>query len=279
MFEKILIPMDFSPGALKAYQYVLTYLNREDPNITLLYIPKSEHVRQIRKHHSGYADHLESGDYDALFKKVTADASLGRFTVSRVNYDVVEMNGHLEETILSYVHTNDFDLIAMGTHGASLLFRPRIGSTALAILHEAQLPTLIVPIKAELHGVLDRILLAMDFQRFSESVFRRVLNFAQICESELHCVDVNVAHNPLLSEELERLRTVYSNENVRFSIIEANDVLKGLNKYAHQHDIDLVISVTHNMTIAKRVFNKSYTDEMIGKLKLPVLAFKFRDEE
>lgn len=150
MYKKILVPLDGSELAECAMNQVKK-LFQDGPigevvllNAVVVEIP-------WRELGAGEEGHAIRFDYNA-FKKTFMDQSrkyLARVKSRlasegiKVKTETIESNGP-SQTITDYAQKNGVDLIVIATHGYTGMKKMMLGSIALKVLHESNVPVLLI---------------------------------------------------------------------------------------------------------------------------------------
>ena len=147
MYKKILVPLDGSELAECALNHVKK-LFQDGPveEVVLLSAVVIEFPWA-----AGEDGHAINFDYNA-FKKTFMDKSkkyLARVKSRlssegiKVKTETIESNGP-SHTITDYAQKNSVDLIVIATHGYTGMKKMMLGSTALKVLHESNIPVLLI---------------------------------------------------------------------------------------------------------------------------------------
>jgi nucleotide-binding universal stress UspA family protein len=142
--EHILLTTDFSEESCAAFSTVVDLARRSGARITLLYVaPALDEVATGTPFVSPLplptdAEQIDQArnDLDALRDRF---AGVPVETAARVGEDVAE-------AICAEADERGVDLVAVATHGRSGLRRLVLGSVAEAVLRQARVPVLVVPI-------------------------------------------------------------------------------------------------------------------------------------
>lgn len=140
MYPKVLVPLDGSELAECALEEVKKLVKgglvREIVLFSVIAIPQlalGEGIdyQQFRKSHfDGFQEYLEK------IRSRIASAEVA------VNAEVQE--GNPAQMIINYVRKNAVDLIVIATHGYSGMKKLMFGSVALQVLHDADVPVLLI---------------------------------------------------------------------------------------------------------------------------------------
>jgi nucleotide-binding universal stress UspA family protein len=149
MYTKILVPLDGSPLAERALEPALEMARAVGSEIILLEAVQDSlaAVPEARYHvppREAYRSAILSMKY------LQSIASRLRLHVGKVRWHVEE--GDPIDTILSFAHNENVDLIVMGTHGRTGLSRVMMGSVAEKVSVTTHRPVVLVkPDRSTLH--------------------------------------------------------------------------------------------------------------------------------
>ena len=143
MFEKILVPVDYSSKSIKSYKTALNIAKKYNSKLTILNCfqidatfhlffestPNSELVKKQKKKLS-----------KTEFKKLQELADKNNISINSeflISKSVVH-------DIISFTKSNKIDLIVMGSHGRTGLDKLILGSVANGVVQKCPCPVLIV---------------------------------------------------------------------------------------------------------------------------------------
>jgi universal stress protein A len=160
MFQKILVPVDFSPYARVALHYAADVAERFLSSVVVLHvITKEVETGMIHRHVGPQSITLlgpeaapvrvpaQVTETVAVDLREQAHTALQRFVSSRPSERPCELRveiGHPVEQILDVVARENVDLIVMGTHGRTGLAHAVMGSVAERVVRLAPCPVLTV---------------------------------------------------------------------------------------------------------------------------------------
>ena len=187
MFQKILCPIDFSPGSQEAMTQAVQLATEADGGIVLTYVWYIRPV-MVPGESPFTADTIEVMRADnerALTTAVTSAAQLGaRHVTSRF------LTGVPWESIVNLVRDDpSFDLISVGTHGRTGLARILLGSVAQKVLRHAPCSVLVARARTGV-AAPTRILCAIDFSEHARAVVARAAELAAARAAELTLMHV-----------------------------------------------------------------------------------------
>lgn len=164
------------------------------------------------------------------------------------------------------------DLVVLGKRGENSDYaKGHLGSTLERILRTSTCPCLIVP---EKFRQLKKILIAYDG---SDSV-HRAIHFVErnrfFKECEIHIITINQSNEILQSlDEIKHILQDIAQLNVTTAESTGN-VIDVINKYVHDHNIDLLITGAYSHSAIKHFFVGSTTLEIIRQSSIPTVVFR-----
>jgi nucleotide-binding universal stress UspA family protein len=154
MYKKILVPLDGSELAECALAHVKKLL-QDRPGVEVVLL--NAVVTEIPWRSLNVGEEGHSIDYDVrTYVKLFLDKS--RRYLAKVKYrlsselsseginvktETIESDA-AARTITDYAHRNGVNLIVMTTHGYNSVQRMMLGSTALKVMHESNVPVLLI---------------------------------------------------------------------------------------------------------------------------------------
>ena len=139
--RKVLVPVDFSRGSLKAIGYAMSLASRFEASITLL------HVLEIPAGLPADAEIHPEPDKPQSVVQYLRDAALknlrrveDELSSAGVAASHILVEGHPHEAILAAVTSADIDQIVMGTHGRTGLKHMFLGSIAERVVRHSPCP-------------------------------------------------------------------------------------------------------------------------------------------
>jgi nucleotide-binding universal stress UspA family protein len=279
--ENILVPTDFSPASAIALEYALAIARQMRAVITVY-------------HSYEFIAGLTSEEYDVSYKNKIEQAQqelterLNRFVEpyrniayklggGTVELQTVVKLGSISKEIAKMTDNNAYDLVVMGTKGASGVDEVMFGSVASSIVEIVKCPMLVVPEKAILTEI-DLIAYGTNFEKADKIVIDELVEWAgYFNHARIDCLHVNT--NPSQAAEkqqkLEELSKQYQNvPNLHFSLLEDNNVTKGLDNYMAGKQPDMMAVLRREKTFLEKLFKTSVSKQLTFHSKVPVLILK-----
>jgi nucleotide-binding universal stress UspA family protein len=271
--ETILVPTDFSPAAKNAAKYAVKladFLNAKLVLVNAFTAPIATTDTMFPLDIVMPLQNVASKNLEVLKNEL--------FLQSEKNIDIeceAEM-GSTYDVISFSVKKHDVDLIVMGITGeAGIIKEHLIGSSAVKVARNIEIPTFIIPEKAK-YQPIHHISFACDMEKTGQiPLINVVKSFCKIFEAELEVVNVEG-----LEEETsyEKARTsVYIEkklEAVKHKIVyvSENKVSKGIEDYLESTSTDLLIINPKKHNILHTLFKENVTNELAFHVYVPILA-------
>lgn len=278
IYRKILVAIDLSEEAWHAYKEALKVIKDKDTwAIIVTVVPTLKGDLSFllfdnipKKIFKPYEELLERAKSVAAEKGV-----LAKFLLEE---------GEPYEKIVDLVYSENCDLIILGKTG-NRTKRLLLGSTAARVIGYSPVDILIIPSESEVSW--ERLLIAVDFSKFSERAFKRGIELARFYQSKLMLLSVidwpieAFTENPQLYERiytqiknnLKCYQAQATKEGIDLEVlIEEGDPAERILERAATSD--LIIMGSHGKKGLKRVLLGSVTEKVISLGKKPVLVVK-----
>lgn len=271
MFNRILVPVDFSPNATAALAYAQRFaaaMQAKAINVVHVFTPQTASASAI------YVPPMET-----LMQQ--RDEQLATFIADHPAPAGLTQNAEL---LLGFAadkiveESESFDLVIMGTNGEKGLLEQLFGSVSTTVAQKCSRPVLLIPPEANFHPY-QHILYASNQLSISRAVEKsfRVLN--QLFAARVHFVHVNDQSAPPEPGEREALfAPLFDIPDPEFAFelheIQADTVHAGLTRYLKEQPIDLAVMVTRERSFWERLFQHSETQQMILHPRTPLLIIQ-----
>ena len=270
---KILIPTDFSVQAEFAYLMVKKLEEKTSIDIHFLHVLNVPDTVSM----DSRGDIQTCGEIDVNFvvkQKEIAERKLENLKVLYGNHINVHLVlGKTTDAILDFSDSHGFDLIVMGTKGATGIKEILSGSEAQIIARRSKIPLLsLMCDRSDLQ--IQNVLLVHNFSNPKKEgmglmhklikAFNTKVHLLQITsgkvESELEMVELDMKH----FAELNGL------VNYECHLINDKDVENGVVHYNQMNNMDIICIGTHGKG---GLFHQSATEKLINHLFKPIISF------
>ncbi|HYK47187.1 MAG TPA: universal stress protein [Parafilimonas sp.] len=254
----VIVPVDFSDISLNAARYAVKLLTGH-PEV------------QIILYHA----------YDNPYAEENTLENLSKFKEEllqnrEANITVLAEHGDFLTELEKLARHRQADLIVMGITGKSSLAQVFMGSNALKMAENKFCPVMIIPSNA-VYSEIKNVLLTTDLKNVvSTTPSAPIKKILSTFNAKLHIVNVNSEHYIELSEdyaaELQKLKDMFPDADPEFYFLRLYDVDDAINTFAHDKNIDLIITVHKEHSMVHKLFMTSHTKKLAYQSTVPVVV-------
>ena len=203
--------------------------------------------------------HKVHSDLKALSDKIKDKVESGEFP--DVKYSCILREGIPEEEILRYAKEQRPKLIIMGTRGKNQKDIDLIGSVTAEVIDRNRTAVLAIPENTP-------------FKQFSEvKQIAFITNFDQFSVSLIHLAESKDTWNEIkLVGIKEYFHKQYPGLEIHYDVVMSDNLLKGLEQYIKDNQIDIIALTSYKRNIFARLFNPSIARKMIFHSDTPLLV-------
>jgi nucleotide-binding universal stress UspA family protein len=166
--------------------------------------------------------------------------------------------------------------VIMGTRGTSGVERVLFGSTTLTAIRHLKWPVIVVPPGKEYGTGIKKIGFACDFDKVVESTpIQFIKKMVKEFGAELHVLNVDYEgrhFKPETPEESLMLHTLLEDLNPNYHFINHVDIEDGINEFAEENNIDLLITIPKKHRLLESLFKHSSTKQLVTQSHVPVMC-------
>jgi nucleotide-binding universal stress UspA family protein len=285
--KNILVPIDFSKYSLNAAKYAVHVALQKNAKITLVHAYFNPVTNPLCYDNfytfpSNVADALREIEENANDKMKDLLTNLKVYMADNqiVGIDPATklIGGIAEEAILEFAETGQFDLIVLGSRGRALSDY-WFGSFTLNIIEKAKIPVLTIPEDASFKVKnFKRLMYATDFDKSDGMAIRKLLNIARPIDVQIFVVHIDLTNeNPFINYDLVHFKEKYigalEEVDMKFDLIKNPNLVKGIEKYITEKDIDILAVTTHKRNLITSLLKPSITKELVFEINIPLLVF------
>ncbi|MGY6559953.1 MAG: universal stress protein [Nitritalea sp.] len=266
---KILVPTDFSENAAHAYRFALALAVQKQASIRLVYTFTAvyDFAAQATEIVAGIEAEAEQALEQAL--------AIGREAHVEVAYKIVQ--GTVATAVTAMAYREDFDLIVMGTQGASGLKKALMGSNTGQVIKEAMTPVLAIPAGAPLP---ERWSFTVSTALHPEDVkfFRKWYPLVQGLAAEFSLLHIyeGFAHKAedRLAEFSSQLEDAHPDWQARLELRAGEKPEEVLNGYLAEHPERCLVMFYQKKSFFAYLFNQSHSLQMAYHTRNPLWIVK-----
>lgn len=269
---KILVPTDFSPTAEMAFNFALKLASKINSEIVLYHVFTPLENLYIDTEAERDAYNLKTSS--ELIQKLNNLKAKVASEYSSITVSTVLGRSPIIESILDYAEDNHFQLIIMGTQGASGIKKVIIGSQAARIIEDAKIPVLLIP--DEFSGEIPKkVLFATTCNVHDKEALSTVLRWTaplqpkftivHICEDETNGV------HPTLKDYDVAIPESFNKDDLSFRRVSSSYATETMERLAADFPYDMLAMIRRRKTFFGRIFLKSLSRDMAYLTTCPLL--------
>lgn len=275
--QKILVPTDFSDTASNAFIYALLLADNLGAEIQLLHcVHPGMAVAEMPNYTVDITNKLLEVANDSMleFTKQGLTSVIQQVKSLPLVSDIVVV-GSVTERAKSLAEEHDFDLVVMGTQGATTTWDQLFGSLSSGILMNAPRPVMIVPEHAKFSSY-KKFCYATDLNGFEIYSGEELVAAFNPMVPDLHFIHVNREKKEESPFDFELMDLLYDRKNLSFKTTVAETTAKNVSETiiaeAEQQACDLIVMSRPHYSFFDQLFHKSKTREVALHTHLPLLV-------
>jgi nucleotide-binding universal stress UspA family protein len=273
--KRILVPTDFSKYSEEALQVAAQIAKKNNSEIILLHMLELPHQTNDFISGSGKSIpeimHYKNKAISNLEHLMDSDYLKG------INLSEAFEFKKVTEGIIDASIKNKVDLIVMGSHGTSGFEELMVGSNAEKVVRLSEIPVLVIKNGTTLFQP-NNFVFASDFSEETKKPFRKMLEFAEIFDSNLFLVMIYTPNSFKTTAKAEKIMRYFiadfDIENYSCHIYNDTTVENGIVNFAESVNADLIGICTHGRTGLAHFFNGSIGEDIVNHVLKPVITFK-----
>ena len=273
---KVVIPTDFSVQGEYAYIMVNNLSKKLEMDVTFLHVLSVPDT--VTMDADGNVDTCGEIDVDFVIQqKEIAERKLADLKSSLGDHiNTTLVFGKTTTGIIDYAETNKYDLIVMGTKGASGLSERIIGSGAQIIARKSTVPVLSLMCDRS-DFELKKIVLVHDFSENTHQELGLLNRFIEAFGTEVHLLQIAKDHSAENEQEvLANMQKFAENNgiiNFQTHFLKDTDVENGVIHFNQMNNMDLVCIGTHG---TGGLFHSSAAESLVNHMYKPVVTFRIK---
>ena len=271
--KRIVVPTDFSASATSAMNYAVEMAKEIGAAVHLYHVYQVPvavsdvpvvivSVEELKKNAEEQLEYLKKG-----LEHITSDKPVMVTTEATMGNTVDEL-----EELCKRMHPF---MVVMGSRGSTGMERILFGSTTLTAIKHLTCPVIVVPPGSNYKGI-KKVGFACDFRKVIETTPTHYIEeLVRLFGASLHVLNVdyeNKHFKPETPEESLYLHTLLKDLNPQYHFIEEKDIEDGINKFAEENNLDLVITIPKKHKLLDGLFRKSSTRQLVFESHIPVLC-------
>lgn len=278
-FLKILIPTDFSVQA--EYAFLLVKKLEEKLPLEIHFLNILQVPDTVSMDANGKIETCGEIDVNYVLKqKELAERKLDE--LRNLYGDRIQTHlvlGKITDSILNFSEEHPFDLIVMGTKGASGIYETLSGSETQIIARRSKTPVLsLMCDRSDLE--INNILFVHDFSSPEEEDLGLLHKFINAFNPRIHLLQIAAGtgnrDSRVFEANMKKFAELNHLSNYQCHLINDKDVENGVIHFNQMQNMDLICMGTHGKG---SFFHRSETEKLINHLYKPIISFHLKKHE
>lgn len=263
-----LVPTDFSDIANKACEFAIKLALHFDAEVLFLHAYEVPYSGKG----AGSMKNLDQIHRNDAKKRLDKFESKIKEAYPNLKYKLYNDASLPVDSIKWHCREKDFDLLIMGTAGASGVVDDFIGSTTSNIIGKVDIPILAIPKNAEVEFPKN-ILIATDLRstNYIEEL-NPIVDIAQKLNSKVNFINVKNPNDEVKEFDTTEIASVLDSNFGSIHLVESEDIETGLTNFVEENEVDLLTVVAHNKSLWEKLWNKSMSKSLVKHSTIPVLV-------
>lgn len=273
--KKIVLPTDFSKNAEIALKAALSVASKFDSDLYIV------NTFNVNVGHYGFFDHLEDkvkeSSKNEMLKLKESVLNSG-FSAEKLH--LFTEHGQLVDIVKKMNKQFEFDLVIMGTKGATGMEEVLIGSRTADVVSSISVPVLIIP-EGFNDFNFDTITYAADFKHVKTkrllsplnkfaNAFNAKINFLRVVKPDESELDLN--------KEFDEMGVKYDQwfgkQNHTFNYETNDHIEEGIHSFSVKSGSKLLCVLARKNGLIRFLFHKSVSKKLVYHTKLPLLIIQ-----
>ncbi len=277
--KTIIVPVDFSKVAHNAYLFAREIAGFFQYKLKVVHVYGGElsAMEQLA---------LQTGDtpFNYLLSKLNnfvSDTVDKGDVMTKINVEVEIIEGKVVKELVKLSKEKDMAMIIAGTEGHYNWLEQLTGSITSTLAQKAECPVMLVP-KGTKYEQFDNMLYASDFSSADEKMIMKFIDFAGLFDASVHFIHIEDEDDvdfSAIEDSIFNLLFKDGDPKFSFNMVSINgvDVIHGLNQYAEENDIDLIVLVNRHRAWIDNLLGLSTTRQLAMDTNFPLMVYHFED--
>ena len=274
--KNILLPTDFSNNAWNAICYALEFFKTEKCEFQILHTYTPTFYRM---------DYLMGGPtFSAIPDKGVDIAQAGldktlvdiklKFNNPKHTFKTLSAFNTLTNEILELSETKDFDLIVMGTQGATGAKAIFLGTNTVHVIRKSKIPILVVPVGYEFKEI-NSIIFPTDYEQlYQDKDLKLLINLLNTHNAKLTILHVKEEYDLVDEQKVNKKALMDYFKNINPDFVEERGKLmpEAIRTYIEEHQSGLLVMMSRKHSFLERLTVKSNVDFIGYHTTIPFLV-------
>ena len=281
--KNILVPIDFSQCSMDAFLYAKSLADTLGFSIKLVHVYKGNlNIDPSINLHSEKNQEEIILDKMNEFVKVNLENNKDSniLTHQKIETEAIVGLNTTQQIVNLTSNKEDIAMVVIGKTGAGNVLDKMFGSISSGVAQRSHCPVILVP-QGTKYKDFENVLYASNYESADEDLVGQIIDFGNVFRATMHFVHVEENDN-FENVEDTIFYKLFEKGDPAFSFnivnIKNRSVLEGLNQYADENEVDLIVLVNRQRNYLENIFQLSLTKKMAKASKLPVMVFHILNE-
>jgi len=191
------------------------------------------------------------------------------------------LEGRIVKNIVKLSEEDDTAIIIAGTEGHYNWLEQITGSITSALAQKAHCPVILVPKETKFTKFANMIY-ACDFSSADGKMITKFIDFAKQFDSSVHFIHIEDEDDidfSAIEDSVFNFLFKDGDPTFSFNMVSINgvDVIKGLNQYAEENEVDLIVLVNRHRAFIDNLLGLSTTRQLAMDTNFPLMVYHFED--
>jgi nucleotide-binding universal stress UspA family protein len=186
--------------------------------------------------------------------------------------------GSMNDNLNQLVQDEAADLVVMGTKGTNSFLDRLIGTNTASYVKAAHCPVLVIPGGTQFRS-FKHIAYATGLDQDDTIYLRQLLSFAEPFGASVTLINVKSDQQLDIVPDEQLLTDIsrnFPNDNIKLVRLHQDNVVKGLETFVQQHNLDLLTVAIHEQNFFASLFHSSISEQLTLHSIIPLLALPQR---
>jgi nucleotide-binding universal stress UspA family protein len=272
--KRIILPTDLSDTSQNAFRYALRLADRTEAAIELIHVIFPEYAGLDLPVISaeGTQSHISAA---RAAMQAFVEYGLAQVQLMHNLEHIPDIHPDVEvgspsAVIARLAERDEASLIVMGTKGEHGLLEKTFGSVTTEVLRRSRVPVLVVPEDAAFTQIR-QVAYASELKEEDAWHIWGAMKLLEEFEPQWHLVHIQTPESKTPTETLQELTNLMKGE-LKIHQLGSTSVLEGLEDFAQNFDVDLLVMLSRHESIWRRLFYRSKTRQMAYQTQVPLLV-------
>lgn len=274
--KNILVPIDFSEQSVSAFRFALDIAAKSNAQVALLHIISLPILHDSPVSIGGLRKPLIDEFKEIAHQNLSR--LIDRFYRERTKIKThVVIGNHIHHIIINHIKKESFDLVVMGTKGASGMREWMIGSNTEKMVRTSPVPVLSVKQYMSVSTIKNIVFpTALDTTNQEELVMK-LKALQNLFQATLHIVWINTSSgfksHSEIRQQLEDFTERHMLRDFTINVFNYTNEETGIVEFTNQIKGDLIAMGTHGLKGLAHVVAGSIAEDVVNHVRHPVWTF------